>query len=416
MLAYGFLPLEGDSPRILILGSIPGIGSIAAQEYYHDGSNRIWKVLAFLVGCSVPNSYSEKKAMLFEHRMALWDYYHNVERHDSSDKAITSGTPNDIQSYLEQHPSIRIIAVNGYGKYKSFGAELERICRALNTGIKVLRLPETSGLNAAWTLDKLKAKWRIIMFENEIDALRGHIEFLTNYLEGEGDGISPDSLNEVIDTAKQDIQKLRSDLPYDEIDEDDIPIEDFSNDIFDRSDIEDEIVLAENIISELEELISAVESHNSYDSAEGACVSTSAEDGTEEDPFWDKLQAWTIKWVVKLCEKDNKRIPSDDELDRLALAISISSLFLGNDKKAFEYAQSEFPEEGFTEEEIKQAHLSYFPINAAVRELIKSHELLKGLMDFDCDAKYQEEIGILSLFFEPEPAKTIDGPKRKIRR
>lgn len=413
MLAYGFLPLEGDSPRILILGSIPGIGSIDAQEYYHDGSNRIWKVLAFLVGCSVPNSYSEKKAMLFEHRMALWDYYHNVERHNSSDKAITSGTPNDIQSYLEQHPSIRIIAVNGYGKYKSFGAELERICCALNTGIKVLRLPETSGLNAAWTLDKLKAKWRIIMFENEIDALHGHIEFLTNYLEGAENVTLADELHEVIDTAKRDIEKLRSELPYDEIEEDDIPIEDFGGELFSDSDIEDEVVQAEAVIRELEELILRAEADESYDSTEEASPYTSSENAEDEDMFWDQLQVWIRKWIVIFCDRDRKPVPSSSELDRLALAISICSLFRMNYRKAFEYAQAEFPDDGYTEEEIRRADLSYYPINHVSLKLICRHEVQTFIkMDFAQEVDYHEKRGPYSSYFEAEPKK-IDGPRRK---
>lgn len=413
MLAYGFPPLEGDSPRILILGSIPGIGSVAAHEYYHDGSNRIWKVLAFLVGCSIPSSYSEKKAMLFEHRMALWDYYHNVERHDSSDKAITSGTPNDIQSYLKQHPSIRIIAVNGYGKYKSFGAELEGICCALNTGIKVLRLPETSGLNAAWTLDKLKAKWRIIMFENEIDALRGHIEFLTNYLEGAENVTLADELHEVIDTAKREIEKLRSELPYDEIEEDDIPIEDFGGELFSDSDIEDEVVQAEAVIRELEELILRAEADESYDSTEDASPYTSSENAEDEDMFWDQLQAWISKWIVIFCERDRKPLPSSSELDRQALAIAISSLFRANYKKAFEYAQKEFPEDGYTEEEIRRADLSYYPINHVALKLICRHEVQTFIkMDFAQEVDYHEKRGLYSSYFDAEPKK-IDGPRRK---
>jgi len=163
MKAVSFPPLEGNNPKVLILGTIPGIGSINAGEYYHDGSNRIWKLLSRLFGCKMPSTYEEKKELLSRNGLAIWDYYRSVERSDSSDKGIKSGEPNDIRAYLRSHPSIKAIAINGFGKYKLFSKELEAMCNELGTGISVLRLPETSGLNAAWSLDRLAEDWKTIL-------------------------------------------------------------------------------------------------------------------------------------------------------------------------------------------------------------------------------------------------------------
>ena len=56
-----------------------------------------------------------------------------------------------------------------------------------------------------------------------------------------------------IGRLREQIEALKSDLPYDELDEDDVPIEDFSGDLLEDSELEDEVVEAEAVISELEQ-------------------------------------------------------------------------------------------------------------------------------------------------------------------
>lgn len=162
--AVGFPPLMCENPEILILGTIPGKSSIDAGEYYHDNSNRMWRLLARLCGEELPSDYVGKKAMIARHHIVIWDYYKTVTRLDSTDKGIKFGDTNELAPLLVNNPSLNTIAINGYGKYKEFGASLQEIvsqcfpCRR----IRVLRLPETSGLNAAWNLDRLYEEWKII--------------------------------------------------------------------------------------------------------------------------------------------------------------------------------------------------------------------------------------------------------------
>ena len=116
----------------------------------------------------MPSDYEQKQALLAKHHIALWDYYQSAIRPDSSnDKDIRDGKPNDILAFMTQHPSIKVIAINGFGKYDDFG---EQILRNLAKNpaladIKVLRLPETSGSNKnyGWgDLNKLSAEWEQI--------------------------------------------------------------------------------------------------------------------------------------------------------------------------------------------------------------------------------------------------------------
>ena len=164
---HGFCPLLCDEPQILILGTIPGGESLEHRQYYYSSSNRIWKVLCYLTGESMPVDYTQKKALLAKYHIVLWDYYESAIRPGSDDKDIRDARPNDIAGFLVEHPSIKVIAINGFGKYRKFG---ERIKRNLadNPGlanIRVLRLPETSGGNAnyGWgILDNLAREWKQI--------------------------------------------------------------------------------------------------------------------------------------------------------------------------------------------------------------------------------------------------------------
>ena len=66
-------PVWDERSRILILGSFPSVKSREGQFFYHHPRNRFWRVLAAVLGCEVPGTIPEKKAMLLAHGVALWD-------------------------------------------------------------------------------------------------------------------------------------------------------------------------------------------------------------------------------------------------------------------------------------------------------------------------------------------------------
>lgn len=112
----------------------------------------------------MPEDYAQKKALLAKYHIVLWDYYESAIRPGSDDKDIRDAKPNDIVGFLAEHPTIKIVAVNGFGKYRDFGGKIKKEL-ALNTalaGVRVLRLPETSGGNAnyGWgVLEHLAGEW-----------------------------------------------------------------------------------------------------------------------------------------------------------------------------------------------------------------------------------------------------------------
>lgn len=164
----GFEPLLCADPRILILGTLPGGESLTHKQYYYSNSNRIWKVLCHLTGEPMPIDYTQKQALLAKHHIVLWDYYESAIRPNrSNDNVIRDGQPNDIPAFLAEHPTIKTIAVNGFGKYKKFGRKIEKELKGIPAlaDVHVLRLPETSGSNKnyGWGyVENLAREWEQI--------------------------------------------------------------------------------------------------------------------------------------------------------------------------------------------------------------------------------------------------------------
>ena len=70
---HEFEPVYNRNSRILILGSFPSVKSREQQFYYGHPQNRFWKVIAGLTCYPVPVTIEEKKKMLLENRIAIWD-------------------------------------------------------------------------------------------------------------------------------------------------------------------------------------------------------------------------------------------------------------------------------------------------------------------------------------------------------
>ncbi len=154
----GFPPLMCHDPRVLILGKIPGKKSISTNEYYNDNRNRMWKMLAELATQKLPTNYTEKKVLLEHLHVVFWDYYQFGEQRTNSE--VKGTIPNDIVGFVRKNLTITKIAINGYGNYDDeFGEKLQN---QFGQSIKVFRLPETSGSNASWTLEKLCKEWSVV--------------------------------------------------------------------------------------------------------------------------------------------------------------------------------------------------------------------------------------------------------------
>ena len=107
----------GDSPKVLILGTMPGDKSLREQAYYCDTAhNSFWKIMYSLF--EEKDDMMSNRDFITSHNIALWDYVQSGIRKGSTDNGydINSLIPNDIQSFLKEHPSIKTIVLNGKGK------------------------------------------------------------------------------------------------------------------------------------------------------------------------------------------------------------------------------------------------------------------------------------------------------------
>lgn len=155
-----FAPVAASDSRLLILGSMPGVRSLQLQQYYGHPQNRFWPLLAALLGYQeVPAAYADRKRMLIDNRIALWDVLGCCEREGSLDADITGERPNDLAGFLQRHPQIHTICCNG-GKA---AAAFKKYTRQLDLqGITVYCLPSTSPANARWRLPLLLEAWQVI--------------------------------------------------------------------------------------------------------------------------------------------------------------------------------------------------------------------------------------------------------------
>lgn len=159
---HTFSPIYNEDSRILILGSFPSVKSRENHFYYGHPQNRFWKVLAKVLETDVPQTIEEKKTMLLENHIAIWDVIASCNIVGSSDTSIRDVEVNDFSKILEES-NIHTIYVNG-----TKASELYHKYAEKKTGIQAIKLPSTSPANAAWKLERLYEAWKQIKEKLEV--------------------------------------------------------------------------------------------------------------------------------------------------------------------------------------------------------------------------------------------------------
>lgn len=154
---HEFKPVYNKLSRVLILGSFPSVKSRESNFYYGHPQNRFWKVIAALTGGAVPETIEDKKRILLDHGIAVWDVIESCQIIGSSDSSIRNVKVNDFSEILEEVPGIRIFA-NGTKSY-----ELYVKYAYPQTGREIVKLPSTSPANVAWSLERLTQEWRRLL-------------------------------------------------------------------------------------------------------------------------------------------------------------------------------------------------------------------------------------------------------------
>ena len=156
-LKHTFDPVFDEESKILILGSFPSVKSRENNFFYGHPQNRFWKVMANVLEWEVPTTIEEKREMLLENHVAVWDVIASCSIVGSSDTSIKDVVVNDFSRILE-NSKVERVYVNGGKAYELYHKYAEKV-----TGIKAVKLPSTSPANAAWSLEKLIKTWKEII-------------------------------------------------------------------------------------------------------------------------------------------------------------------------------------------------------------------------------------------------------------
>jgi double-stranded uracil-DNA glycosylase len=162
-----FEPIADISAKILILGSMPGVESLRAKQYYAHPRNLFWPILDKLLDTKADQPYEQRIKALKSAGIALWDVLESCIREGSLDSSIESGSlvPNDFKLFFSQHPNITHIFFNGAKAEACYQAH---VLPNFNPGpLQYQRLPSTSPANAAMSYEKKLQAWQAIHREHQ---------------------------------------------------------------------------------------------------------------------------------------------------------------------------------------------------------------------------------------------------------
>lgn len=146
-------PFYDSESKILILGSLPSIGSRKAGFYYAYKTNRFFKILAKLFDEEEPIETNERKKFLKRHHIALFDVIKECDIKGSSDSSIKNAVVNDFSKIIKDSKISKVFTTGTLADtlYKKYVDQNN------------ISLPSPSAANAQMNLDKLVKEYSIIL-------------------------------------------------------------------------------------------------------------------------------------------------------------------------------------------------------------------------------------------------------------
>ena len=157
----GFPAVARADARVLVLGSLPGQKSIAAQQYYAHPQNAFWPIMRDVFG--IDGDYDARCRQLVNQQVALWDVLASSVRPGSMDSDIRmdSARHNDFAAFFETHAKIEVVAFNGKKAEQLFGRFVGT--GAMPSTIRCVGLPSTSPAYAAMPFSGKLSAWRAVL-------------------------------------------------------------------------------------------------------------------------------------------------------------------------------------------------------------------------------------------------------------
>jgi hypoxanthine-DNA glycosylase len=148
--------------RVLVLGSMPGLASLQAAQYYAHPRNRFWPLMQALCAVDATLPYAARMRALNAAGVGVWDVIGQCRRRGSLDAAIVRGSevPNALDAVIPTLAQLRAVACNGSAAYQAFLRFIAPALPARTPALAIWSLPSTSPANAAWPLPRLQVAWQ----------------------------------------------------------------------------------------------------------------------------------------------------------------------------------------------------------------------------------------------------------------
>ncbi len=154
MRARSFRPVAGKSPKVLILGSLPGTASLRLEQYYGHPQNKFWELMGDVLGEDLRGlTYARRLGRLKANGIALWDIVKEARRHGSLDANIKDELHNEVGEFVTAR-RIKAVFCNGSTAYALY--------RRRYDDPNVVRLPSSSPANASIPYPVKRRAWRRI--------------------------------------------------------------------------------------------------------------------------------------------------------------------------------------------------------------------------------------------------------------
>lgn len=157
----GFSYCADLNARILILGSMPGVKSLADQEYYAHPRNVFWEYMEKMFGVSRTEPYEKRLKGLCSHNIALWDVLDQCQRQGSLDSAIKKENMkvNDFSSFFLHFQKVNTIFFNGKKAADLFEKHVKTDPDLMINHFHYTTLPSTSPANASIKYEEKLKQW-----------------------------------------------------------------------------------------------------------------------------------------------------------------------------------------------------------------------------------------------------------------
>ncbi len=154
----GIAPIIPPDARLLILGSLPGDASLAADRYYAHPRNMFWRLLGGILSRDLAAlDYDDRLGVLAKARIGLWDVVASAQRPGSLDTAMRAVETNPLAGCVAGLPHLRAVSFNG-----ASAAKIGRRALAGHPDLALIDLPSSSPAHAAMSIAEKAARWSVL--------------------------------------------------------------------------------------------------------------------------------------------------------------------------------------------------------------------------------------------------------------